>query len=130
MVIVPVLVCFTLILLMASVLLKIGLAQRTQTQGEERRLQAEWLAEAGLERAGAKLAAARDYTGETWTVPAEDLDARDAGLIAIQVEPVPDHPTRRRVTIVADFPRDADQRARQRKVALVEVGAKKEGPSR
>ena len=50
--IVPVLVCFVLILLMMTVVLKIALAQRARLQGEERRLQAEWLAEAGLDRAG------------------------------------------------------------------------------
>ncbi len=53
---VPVLLCFVLIVLICGALLKIGAAQRTQIKAEETALQAEWLVESGLERAEAKLA--------------------------------------------------------------------------
>ena len=76
-------------------LLKVALARRAEVGAEERGLQADWLAESGLERASARLSAAGDYSGETWQIPAEELGGRASGTVAIRVEPVADHPERR-----------------------------------
>ncbi len=47
----------------------------------ERRLQAEWLVESGLERARARLAADSSYAGETWTLGASDLGLPESPAI-------------------------------------------------
>ena len=73
MTVVAVLVCLIIITLISGAVLKVGLAQREFARGQERRLQAEWLAESGAQRALARLAGDRDYSGETWSVSAHDL---------------------------------------------------------
>ena len=70
---VAVLVCLIVITLIGAALLKVGLAQRNQVRSQEHRLQAEWLAESGLDRALGRLAADRNYRGEEWPIRAEDL---------------------------------------------------------
>ncbi len=52
-----VLVCLMVVTLVSGVLVKQGVAYRQQVRSQERRLQAEWLAESGVERAFARLAA-------------------------------------------------------------------------
>ena len=58
---------------MSGVLFKVGVAHRDQVRAQERRIQAEWLAQAGLDRALFRLAASAGYTGETWQIAAADL---------------------------------------------------------
>ena len=48
--VVAVLVCLIVIALVSSAVLRVGLAQRDFARSRERRLQAEWLVESGLER--------------------------------------------------------------------------------
>jgi Tfp pilus assembly protein PilX len=97
---------------------KIAVLEVRETHLAEDRLQAEWLAESALARAGAKLLADRDYHGETWQVTAPELGrsssrqkstasgeaAGPGGLTLISVEPLADRPTARRVRVRADFP--------------------------
>src|SRR5580704_14652573 len=45
----------------------------------EHRLQADWLAESGLDRAAARLAANRGYRGEDWTIAPAELSSADGG---------------------------------------------------
>ena len=63
-------VCLAVVALICGSLVRVAHTQRQQTRTEERRLQAEWLAEAGLERAAAKLADSQEYAGETWQIAA------------------------------------------------------------
>ena len=112
---VAVLIGLIIIGIVCAGLLKVALTRRAEVGSEERRLQAEWLAESGLERASARLAASTDYPGETWEIPAEDLGGRGAGTVSIQVEPVADHPDRRKVRVHADYPTGSDRRSRQGK---------------
>ena len=71
-----VLVCLMVLATMGGVLLRRGLAQHGQVEAGERRAQSEWLAEAGLERASARLAESPDYNGETWDLSPQDLSGR------------------------------------------------------
>ncbi len=97
-------------LAIASVLLITGIklalsshrVARTFGWGE----QAQCLAESGLERAAAQLAADADYSGETWNISARDLGGDDAGRVKIEVKPIPEHGNRRLVKVEADFPDD------------------------
>jgi len=122
--VVAVLVCLILITMVSGAVLKVGLARREQLRSRERRLQAEWLAEAGCQRALARLAIDPSYAGETWEVPARDLDSADPALIAIVVEREPGGPNRRTVRVQADYPRDPPRRARCTRALTVTTPAK------
>jgi type II secretory pathway component PulK len=124
--VVVVLVCLIIITLVSGAVLKIGLAQRELARAQERRLQAEWLAESGAQRALARLAVDSTYTGETWTVSTDDLgqsekSAESAGNVAIAVDSVAADSGRRRVRITADYPRDPPLRARHTREFVIDL---------
>ena len=118
---VAVLVALFVIGLICAGLLKVAFARRVEVAMEERRLQAGWLAESGVDRALARLNTSGDYTGETWELPAEDLGGRGAATVAIQVEKVADHPDRRKVRVQADYPSGSNLRSRQSREIIVAV---------
>ena len=118
---IAVLIALLVIGLVCAGLLKVALARRTEVVMEERRLQAGWLAESGVDRAVARLAASAAYDGETWEIPAEDLGNRGAATVAIRVERVPDRPDRRKVRVQADYPTGSDLRSRQSREIIVAV---------
>jgi hypothetical protein len=126
-VLVVVLVCLMVLLMLGGVLLRRGQAQRGQVQAEERRAQAEWLAEAGLERASARLAESPDYDGETWELAPEALTGRWPGRVVIAVQKVDGNPGRRLVSVRADYPLHEPLRARQSKQAVIELGSGRAG---
>ncbi len=66
---IPALVCLVLVGMLCALALRTTHTQRVVGIAEHRRLQAEWLAESGLARAAARLAADPSYKGETWDVP-------------------------------------------------------------
>jgi Tfp pilus assembly protein PilX len=109
---VAVLVCLLVLAIIAGVLVRRGAAQRDEVRTLERRLQAEWLAEAGLRRALARLDVDPGYSGETWSIEARELGAADAATVAIAVERPAGDATTRTIRVRADFPRDPPRRAR------------------
>ena len=117
-----VLVCLVVIALIGGTLLRTGLAQRRRIRAEERRLQAGWLAEAGLERAAARLDEDPAYRGETWEVPAAELGGPWPATVTIAVEPVAARPGRRSVRVQADYPNRDEPRAREHRDAVLELG--------
>jgi Tfp pilus assembly protein PilX len=119
---VAVLVCLVVAAMIGGALLRTGFVQRRRIQMEERRLQALWLAESGLERAAARLADAPDYRGETWEVPAADLGGPWAGTVTIAVETTNAPPSRRTVRVQADYPNGAEPRARHHTQAVLDPG--------
>lgn len=120
-VIVPVLVCFVLIMLICAALIRLVVTERGAGRQDERRLQAEWLAEAGLERAAARLSRTADYTGEAWEITAEELGGQDAGRVTIAVETPKDEPRQRHVTVRADYPLAPERRVRERRTLVIEL---------
>ena len=120
-VLVVVLVCFAVlaVLLVSSVRLTASGHQAMQRQA--RRLQADWLAESALQRAAWQLARAGDYSGETWSVSAEQLGTSDSAVVTIEVEPVADRPEERLVRAVADYPENSRRRVRQVRQVIVEI---------
>ncbi len=135
---VAVLICLVVIMLISGVLLKIGVAQRDRVRAMERSLQAEWLAQAGLDRAAARLASSAGYAGETWALARRDLGLTEAtggepgraALVLIKIEKPPGAPGRRLIKVQADFPPDPPHRARHSAQMLVELGSLKTGGSR
>ena len=120
-VLVMVLVCAMVALVIFASIVKLAAAGRRVTDEQARQVQASWLAESGLERAAWRLAAEADYTGETWTLSADQLSGADAAVVKIEVEAVPEQPNRRLVRIRADYPDHPQHRSRQSKQAVVEV---------
>ncbi len=113
-------VLFVLVLLGGG-LLRVAWLRHNDLRASERRLQAEWLAESALDRAAARLAADRDYAGETWAVPADRLGGRDAASVRIEITPSPGHPDRRVVRARADYPAAESRRARQSRETTIVV---------
>ncbi len=120
---VVVVICAVVVMLMGGALLRLGLAGREAVKAQERGLQADWLAESGLERAWARLAADDDYAGETWEPSAGDLGGPWGGLVHIEVKKDEAHSGRRLVRVQADYPRDATLKARRTKRATLETGS-------
>jgi hypothetical protein len=137
---VAVLVCLVIVTMISGALLKIGVAHRDFVRVQERKLQAEWLAQSGIDRALARLAAQPDYTGETWKMAPRDLNLTEpdfdpngaAAVVHISVE----RPERagtagqRLIKVQADYPPDAPRRARHSTQILVELNLLNRGDSR
>lgn len=126
-VVVAVVVCLVAITTICGALLRVGLAERRTLRAEEHRLQAEWLAESGIARAAARLAASNDYAGETWEVPAELMGGASPGLVKIVVTAVESEPRDRLVIVQADYPSGTDRRSRLSKRIIVEQASQTEG---
>ncbi len=122
MALIVVLVCLIVAAALAAALLQMALAEHQAQVRQGRELEAAWLAESGLERAAARLAADADYPGETWTIPAADLGGPHGAAVRIAVEPVPDRPDLRQVAVEADYPDHPHFRARRTRQATLSVG--------
>ena len=118
-VVVLVALAVTTLLFMAA--MKMILVERKTIELSSRQIRAGWLADSGVERAAARLAADAKYRGETWNVSAEDLGGRDGGKITIKVEQVPGKADRRAVHVEADYPPEPEQRARETRDVTVKV---------
>jgi type II secretory pathway component PulK len=143
MTVVAVLVCLIIVTLISGAVLKVSVAQRELARSQERRLQAEWLAESGVERATARLGGDRDYVGETWSLSAQDLARSEqeptvaspakaetpAARVTITVVRVPASANRRRVHIQADYPVDAQGRSRHTKEIMIDLEPSQAGAS-
>jgi len=116
-----VMVCLAVFATLGGVLLKLALSEQRQVRMQEWRLQAEWLAESGIERAAARLADSADYTGETWEVSPEKLGDGFAGVVTIEVERVGAQPNLRQVRVRSDYLRDGVRSARHSKEIQVEI---------
>ena len=102
-------------------IVKLAVGSRRATRSEAWRVQAAWLAESALQRAAGRLAIDDTYTGETWTIPAEELTGTDGGLVVIEVAAVPNDPSRREVRVRADYPNHPQHRARQSRQTIVQL---------
>ncbi len=112
---VAVLVLLFVIALISAELVRLGVAYRGRTRTLERSVQADLLADAGVDRALARLSAEPDYRGETWEIPAEALGSTPedgpAALVTIRAEPDPNGGARA-VRVQADYPPDPPRRVR------------------
>jgi type II secretory pathway component PulK len=127
--IIPALVCLTIVAALAAGMLRMSRTQRGLSADEERKTQADWLAESGLSLASARLSTDPKYRGETWDIPARSFDGRGEGRVKIAVEA---DGGSRRVTVEAEYPRGDEHRARVTKrydIDLQNVTETKGGPS-
>lgn len=120
-------VCTAVASVMFLAIVQMAAAERNALRVEAWRQQARWLAESALDRAAARLAGDPDYQGETWNVPAAELDSPDAAVVEIEVRSVPEQPHRRVVLVRADYPDDPQHRARRSKQINVQLPPSPEG---
>lgn len=93
-------------------LMRTAVASMRQIQREQQQIQAGWLAEAGCQRALARSVGDQKYVGETWDVPAEQLQAPTGAAVRITIEAGSDENTARTVTAIAEFPKGSAQAVR------------------
>jgi hypothetical protein len=117
-------VCLVITTLILGSLLKMVTMHHTQMRYEQQRIQADWLAEAGLERAADKLTADPNYSGETWQIPAAEMGGEQGGSVQIAIEPAPGHPDQRIVSVAAIFPTETKRFAKRSKKVTVRAQAK------
>lgn len=142
-------VCVAVASMVFMAVLKTAVTERSAIEARHWQEQARWLAESGVERAAARLAADPAYRGETWRIPAEEIDGNDAGVVKVEVseeqegengkgeegekekesQAVSDShssPLISRhfsVRVQADFPDDPHHRARYTKQVPMEIGS-------
>lgn len=112
------LVCLTIaggVLLAAA---RLTLSIQHQARIDAQTMQARWLAESGLERGAAKLAADRNYKGETWQIDAKQLPG--GAEVRIEVLPVEGQAGRRRLQVEAAYPAQ-EPVARRTRGIVVEI---------
>lgn len=81
-----VLVCLFVLLLLGASILHTVTSFRRQVRVEAQRAQAERLAAAGIERGAAQRQSNGSYAGETWHVPAAELDGVNDAEVRVTVE--------------------------------------------
>jgi Tfp pilus assembly protein PilX len=114
-------ICLVVATLILGSLLKLALLRQRQAFHEQARLQAEWLAESGLERAAHRLAASADYAGETWAIPAGAPGQLGEAAIKITVHKSETQPTSRTVVVEAVYPVGSIPEVRRTREAIVIV---------
>jgi hypothetical protein len=106
-ILVVIIVCFVVAATLFVLLARSAVADRRAAETRYWSVQAQWLAEAALERAAARLATDAKYDGETWTVPAEQFGGDRGGVVTIGLDSSDtDHPGRRLVRVEARYPDD------------------------
>jgi hypothetical protein len=103
--------------IMMSVLVSIGVVlalfvawtrtlviEQRAVEAQQRRVQGEYLARSGLERAEAQLAMSAGYQGETWRIEPASLGRQVGAAVVIRVETLADRPTVRQVEVQARVP--------------------------
>ena len=93
--------------------------ERQALESVQWRQQAGWLAQSGLERAAARLARQRSFSGETWVLPAAALGGRQGGRVTIEVQTPAGRPGARQVRVTAFYPDRPYDRAQTSRRALV-----------
>jgi len=112
-------ICLVLTSALTISLVQIVVLQRGQVERDEWQLQAEWLAESGVDRAAAQVDANATYNGEEW-LPQPPGATAPLGRVWIAIDRA-DDVGELRVTVVADVPHDAEERARVRKTTVMKT---------
>ena len=97
-------VALLIVSMLGASLIRTVTLSRQQLQRETLHTQAVLLAESGAARAIARLNASSDYTGETWSVPAEQLTTGRTASVLIIVAPVAAHPEQALIAATAEYP--------------------------
>jgi Tfp pilus assembly protein PilX len=95
---------FAVVMALAAVWGKRMVGDYRRQRRVEQRAQAEWLAEAGVRRAAARLTIDPEYDGETWNISAQELNQQAGAAVEISVEPLAASAAAPETTADADTP--------------------------
>ncbi len=104
------LVCLLLLTMTTGVLIRASLLSREHSRTALPQSQANWLAHAAAEAASTQLKADASWSGNTWTIAAEELGGSDFARVTAVVTQPADRPTSRLVAITVDYPPDTPHR--------------------
>jgi hypothetical protein len=116
-----ILICFVVAAAMFVMLARQAIAERRAAEAQLWTAQAQWIAEAAIERAAARLTADAKYPGETWTIAAAEMGGKQGAQVRIHVEPIAGRPDSRLLRVEADYPDDPVHRARCSKQVTIEL---------
>jgi hypothetical protein len=108
------LVCLAIVGVISGTLLRWALMEHDLLRSREQASQARWLAEAGVERAAARLAESADYRGESWLVPAADLPGGQAARVHLHIVPIEEGG--RSIEVEVEYPLESSGRAHKQVV--------------
>jgi type II secretory pathway component PulK len=114
-------VALLLLTLVTGSLIKSTHLQQKRVTASQFSTQAHWLATSGLERGRAALEQSADYTGEEWKISAADLGGSHAGLVVLNVEPIPSETKKVKLTAVARYPTKTELRAQVTRRQVVDL---------
>ena len=114
-----VLVCLLVAGLAVLGMLRGAVTEQRQLRDQRQHLQAERLAEAGMDRACAQLQVSAAYSGETWRIAANELGGPSAATVTIRVAAVADGKNERRVFVQSDYPDDSLRRTRKTREKVI-----------
>jgi len=98
-----VLICLSFATVVATLLMQAGVAERTYISRLALTRQAEWLAEAGVDRAIVQIARSSRYIGETWPISAARLGDGRTAVVHIEVKLDASDPKLRSIHVTADL---------------------------
>ncbi len=111
--------CLAAVTLLLGGMLKATLMTMRQVRVERHLRQTEWLVQAGAERAAFRLANDVEYTGEEWSLAADEIVGTDPGVVTISVSP--DSTDRASVRVVAEFPSGSAAAIRRTREFLISL---------
>lgn len=102
-VLIAALLCVLIVTTILGAMIEGTLHIRRQFRNERNHRQAEFLLQAGIDRAAYQLATNTNYQGETWLLPGASIAGRGAGQVTISTSrSSPSQPSQ--VTVVAEYP--------------------------
>ncbi len=126
--ILAVLACLALVTVLAGVWLRMLALERQQARSQQFTLQAEYLADSGLQRATAQLAANAAYRGESWEPSADALGLPMPAKVIIEVEPKQDNPQARSIRVSAELAGRGPNQVLRRKQQTILLSTKEPTP--
>ena len=103
-ILVAVIVCLIVCTLLIGSLMRSIVAFHRQSEMFERSLQSACLADAGVQRAMARLQQDPDYRGEQWVTAATSLGQAWSATVTISVQPLADQGETRRIRVESHYP--------------------------
>ena len=97
------LVCLVVVVALSGTLVRWAAMEHKLLRAQEIESQARWLAEAGIERAAAQLAADADYSGDTWDIAATQLPSGEAVRVHVKVTPIEKRAQRSTIEVDVEY---------------------------
>jgi hypothetical protein len=110
--------------LLFGAMLRTGREEHRFLRAQQSRVQAMELAQAGLERAAARLAADSAYQSEVWQILPAELNGRQGAVVNIEIEAIDGRPQSRRIRVEVNYPPTGQQRVQHRRAALIDLSGK------